>query len=136
MGLKLKICIILRLESAEEIFKNIPTHNYPWKSLDPWNDLKREFADTMYLKKIFINELLELESDIQKLIQSELDSEKVIDELKNSIKDKSYLKSMLRKTEIYLQRHKNDLNKTREKELFVSSIKREIKFLKKGIYTA
>ena len=50
--------------------------------------------------------------------------------------NKSYLKAMLRKTEIYLQRHKNNLDKTREKELFVSSIKREIKFLKKGIYTA
>jgi hypothetical protein len=126
----------ISLKSAEEIFNNIPTHSYPWKSLDPWNDVNREFADTMYLKKIFIDELLELESEIQKLIQSDLDSEKVIEVIQNSIKNKSYLKSMLRKTEIYLQRHKNDLNKTREKELFVSSIKREIKFLKKGIYTA
>jgi hypothetical protein len=126
----------ISLKSAEEIFNNIPTHSYPWKSLDPWNNVNREFADTMYLKKIFINELLELESEIQKLIQSDLDSEKVIEIIQNSIKNKSYLKSMLRKTEIYLQRHKNELNKTREKELFVSSIKREIKFLKKGIYTA
>jgi len=43
---------------------------------------------------------------------------------------------MLRKTEIYLQRHKKDLTKEREKDLFVSSVKKEIRFLKKGIMTA
>ena len=126
----------ISMESAEEVLKNIPIHNYPWKSLDPWNDKKREFSDTMYLKKIFINDLLELENEIHNLTTSDLESEKVIELIQNTIKNKSYLKAMLRKTEIYLQRHKNNLDKTREMELFVSSIKREIKFLKKGIYTA
>ncbi len=126
----------ISMESAEEVFRNIPIHNYPWKSLDPWNNKKREFSDTMYLKKLFIDDLIELEYEIQKLITSDLESEKVIELIQSTIKNKSYLKAMLRKTEIYLQRHKNNLDKTREKELFVSSIKREIKFLKKGISTA
>ncbi|NBU98160.1 MAG: DUF115 domain-containing protein, partial [Spirochaetia bacterium] len=39
----------INIESAEKIFKNIPTHNYPWKTLDPWNEKKKVLTDTMYL---------------------------------------------------------------------------------------
>jgi hypothetical protein len=65
-----------------------------------------------------------------------MDATELLETVKQEIKDKTYLISMLRKTEIYLQRHKKDLTKEREKDLFVSSVKKEIRFLKKGIMTA
>jgi hypothetical protein len=65
-----------------------------------------------------------------------MDASELLETVKQEIQDKSYLISMLRKTEIYLQRHKKELTKEREKDLFVSSVKKEIRFLKKGIMTA
>ncbi len=126
----------ITIDKAEEIFQNFPEHSYPWKSLSPWSTENRDISDTMYLKEKFISELKELENEIHIVITKEINPEKMIEIIRSSIKDKSYLSAMLRKTEIYLQRHRNSFSKEREKDLFISSIKREIKFLKKGIYTA
>ena len=92
--------------------------------------------NTSSLKEIFLFELRDLENKINKYIKSEMDATELLEIVKQEIKDKTYLISMLRKTEIYLQRHKKDLTKEREKDLFVSSVKKEIRFLKKGIMTA
>ena len=126
----------ISLEDAENIFFNINSHNYPWKKSNPWNDESIQKLDTSSLKDIFLFELRDLENKINKYLKSEMDATELLEIVKQEIQDKTYLTSMLRKTEIYLQRHKKDLTKEREKDLFVSSVKKEIRFLKKGIMTA
>jgi hypothetical protein len=126
----------ITLEDAENIFLNINSHNYPWKKSNPWNDESIQKLDTSSLKDIFLFELRDLENKINKYLKSEMDATELLEIVKQEIQDKTYLTSMLRKTEIYLQRHKKDLTKEREKDLFVSSVKKEIRFLKKGIMTA
>jgi len=126
----------ISLKEAEEIFLKFASHNYPWKKSSPWNDEPIQNIDTSSLKEIFLFELRDLENKINKYIKSEMDATELLEIVKQEIKDKTYLISMLRKTEIYLQRHKKDLTKEREKDLFVSSVKKEIRFLKKGIMTA
>jgi len=135
-GAKIQNMENISLEDAENIFLNVKSHNYPWKISSPWNDEPIKNLDTSSLKEIFLFELRDLEKKIENYQKSEMDASELLETVKQEIQDKSYLISMLRKTEIYLQRHKKELTKEREKDLFVSSVKKEIRFLKKGIMTA
>ena len=126
----------INLEKAETYFKNIEKHDYPWKKLSPWSGDINEYPDTGILREIFLEDIYLLENKIKEFEQSNSNSIEIIEFLKEELKEKSYLNSMIRKTIIYLRRHKNEFSKDKEKELFLNSIKKEIKFLKKGILTS
>lgn len=49
------------------------------------------------------------------------------------MREQSYLRRMVRKTEIYILRHK-DLELLRKNQLMIQSIKKEIKYLKRSLY--
>ncbi|MCW7492842.1 DUF115 domain-containing protein [Leptospira sp. 2 VSF19] len=49
------------------------------------------------------------------------------------MREESYLRRMVRKTEIYILRHK-DLEPSRKNQLMIQSIKKEIRYLKRSLY--
>ena len=86
------------------------------------------------LKEYFLTDIEEFNQYIEE--KSLIDSENLLEEIKNKINEIPYLRQMLRKTEIYLRRHEKDLDESRKKEILINSIKKEIRFLKKGILLA
>ena len=79
----------------------------------------------------FLNELNNLSSYLDEI--SIDNSEIILEQIKEKINQIHYLKQMIRKTEIYLRRHEKDLNEVRQREILLNSLKKEIRFLKKGI---
>ena len=125
----------IKLSEANEIFSSYSIHNYPWRNLDPWNNSMNETKHSdENLKENFLTEIEEFNQYIEE--QSSIDSENLLEEIKNKINEIPYLRQMLRKTEIYLRRHEKDLDESRKKEILINSIKKEIRFLKKGILLA
>ena len=62
----------------------------------------------------------------------EIDTENILKKIELKLEEIPYLKQMIRKTEIYLRRHE-DLDESRKKEILYNSLKREIRYLKKGV---
>jgi hypothetical protein len=119
-----------------KLMEQYPKHEFHWKQLPPWQiDSSFDKSEVQVnLKDIFNNELIDLLNRITTFDKEELDPEKIIDILSNELKEKPYLQSMIRKTEIYLKRH-TDLEISKKKDLLLNSLKKEIKFLKRGLYT-
>ncbi len=135
-GAKIENMKNISLEEAESLMSEIPTHSYPWRNLLPWNSEPCEYPNSMEWKEFFLKELQSIGTKIREDLKKGIGAEELLTLLQMELKEKTYLHSMMRKTEIYLQRHKKDLSPERQKDLLVSAIQKEIRFLKKGIMTA
>lgn len=124
-------------EQGTEILKETSIHSYPWRELEPWKKSHNKMNQfdsssksyTMY-KRIL--------SDLERL-QTGIEDFKTIDlpfqnsEIWEFAKNELYLRRMVRKTEIYLLRHR-DLSVQRKNELLIQSLKKEIRYLKRSLY--
>ncbi len=124
----------IKLEEAEQLFTSFSEHDFPWRKLAPWSNAQSKNSQGQSFKEEFLNEIAILNQYLHSEIPGE--PEKILEEIKEKISQIPYLKQMIRKTEIYLLRHEKDLNESRQKEILLNSLKKEIRFLKKGILLA
>jgi hypothetical protein len=136
-------------ENMESYFNNYKNHNYPWKNHPIWNSEsklrplnvddsikgKTHHKDTNksnqneLRKKIWkdINDSIHLLKELEK-------EENVIPIIEEWFKDKSYLKRLYRKSEIYIARHRDNIDEQKKKSLLLNSIFKELKSLKRKLY--
>ena len=108
----------------------VPDHDYPWKKLEPWLPANQVASSDINLKNSVLASLYELSFKLKNINEQEkLEPYKW---LKSVTEKNNIFENLLRKTEIYMQRHK-ELDTNRQWELIRNSLKKEIKFLKKGI---
>ncbi len=118
-----------------------PDHSFPWHQFKPWKDLKKVNPPS----EIWSRKAKALHSEVKndlKFVEEgmkeweQLDLETV--DLQSTplwswLKNQTYLRRMVRKTEIYLLRHK-DLTIQRKNNILTQSLKKEIHYLKRSIY--
>ena len=119
------------VEEAKQLLSAKENHNYPWNNNPAWQGEPKEILSSEILKKEFLNDLNNLSSYLDEISLD--NSEIILEQIKEKINQIHYLKQMIRKTEIYLRRHEKDLNEVRQREILLNSLKKEIRFLKKGI---
>jgi hypothetical protein len=125
----------IKLDDAKRLFATYENHDFPWRANPAWSPSERRptiSADS--LKENFLKELEIISGYLNTKNSNE--SEVIIEQIKEKIEQIPYLRQMIRKTEIYLRRHEKDLNDLRKKEILINSLKKEIRFLKKGILIA
>lgn len=123
---------------ATETLTETPPHNYPWRNLPIW---KFSSENSSELRPKGSKELLKrIEKDIEfmeqglKKFENDTQSKSFQDsDIWIWMRGESYIRRMVRKTEIYILRHK-DLELERKNQLMVQSIKKEIRYLKRSLY--
>ncbi|MCB1178430.1 MAG: motility associated factor glycosyltransferase family protein [Leptospiraceae bacterium] len=135
-GAKIEGMQTLSLKESEKYFENLPDHNDFWKELSIW---KKDPIPNYKIDKLEIkNELLKSLNILLKLMnnyeKSHLDSKLIIENIKLELEHRTYLKSMIRKSEIYLKRH-SDLDEDRKLKILFTSIRKEIRFIKIGLFS-
>ncbi|MCX7999875.1 MAG: hypothetical protein N3A69_13140, partial [Leptospiraceae bacterium] len=129
-GAKIENIPAITTTQAEEFLSKYREHNYPWKKLPPWIPKKDRTSED---KKISLIEEISLFEKVLNIYEnSSLSEVEVFESLQAELQTKPYLNSMIRKTQIYLKRH-SDLSSTRKRELLISALKKELKFLKRGL---
>lgn len=120
----------ISISEANSKFQSYSQHNYPWKQLSPWNPIPKDHESNDDLKNKFLEEIEILDNYLENEV--EIDTENILKKIELKLEEIPYLKQMIRKTEIYLRRHE-DLDESRKKEILYNSLKREIRYLKKGV---
>lgn len=123
---------------ATETLTETPPHNYPWRNLPIW---KFSSENSSELGPKGSEELLKrIEKDIEFMEQGlkKFENDTQSTSFQDSdiwiwMRGESYIRRMVRKTEIYILRHK-DLELERKNQLMVQSIKKEIRYLKRSLY--
>ncbi len=118
-----------------------PDHKYPWHQFDPWQIVVGgKFKSKINSEKAKIlhheisNDLKFVEDGIEAWDKEDLNTISLQDSpLWIWLKNQTYLRRMVRKTEIYLLRHK-DLDTNRKNKILIQSLKKEIHYLKRSIY--
>lgn len=124
-------------QATETLTETLP-HNYPWRNLPIW---KFSSENSSELRPKGSEELLKrIEKDIEfmeqglKKFENDTHSKSFQDsDIWIWMRGESYIRRMVRKTEIYILRHK-DLELERKNQLMVQSIKKEIRYLKRSLY--
>ncbi len=124
----------IKLDEAKQQFGAYEKHNFPWRKNPAWSSKTAQIAPNDSLKEEFLNELEVMIHYLNTITSNK--SEVILEQIKEKINQIPYLKQMIRKTEIYLRRHEKDLDDSRQKEILINSLKKEIRFLKKGILIA
>jgi hypothetical protein len=118
-----------------------PDHDYPWHNFGPWMDIlgtksknSNQIKKAKQLHSEVQNDLKFVEEGMKDWERMDLTSILLQDSpLWVWLKNQTYLRRMVRKTEIYLLRHK-DLSIERKNNILIQSIKKEIHYLKRSIY--
>ncbi len=118
-----------------------PNHNYPWHQFEAWKTIKGEkprqkdrIKRASALHREIQNDLKFVEDGMKEWEMIDLDSVYLQETpLWIWLRNQTYLRRMVRKTEIYLLRHK-DLNTNRKNTILIQSLKKEIHYLKRSIY--
>ncbi|MCC5816604.1 MAG: motility associated factor glycosyltransferase family protein [Leptospira sp.] len=118
-------------EDAWSRIEGYKEHNAPWKNLPPWkpNHSSEQSLEDLASRKIY--------DDIKNCLESLMswrESEFYREEIGKWFQERLYLKKIYRKTEVYVGRHRDQLDEDRKKKLFIDSIEKEIKKLKRKIY--
>ncbi len=129
-GAKIQGIPSITLEEASNLLSKYKEHSYPWRNLSVWKTQKQNQKET-YIPN-FLNEILSFEKVFTSIANLNLSDEQAFDILQMELQSRPYIQSMIRKTQIYLKRHAN-LEFTKKKELLVTALKRELRFLKRGI---
>ncbi|WP_061248852.1 motility associated factor glycosyltransferase family protein [Leptospira alstonii] len=135
-GAKIENCKNVSIEEADSILSSFPDHGYFWKEFLPWRsdvrpEISRKDADSF-------------RSDLLKKIQNVLEKfsapsireksyESVISDFKKEITEWEDLGYLVRKTEIYILRHRDTLDETRKKNLFLGAVLKEFTGLKRKL---
>lgn len=135
-GARIENCENVSIEKANSILSQFSDHGYYWKKFLPWNEeqdpeVSSETAET------FRRELLEkiknvLDTFSEPSIREE-SYESILSEFRNKISGWEDLGYLIRKTEIYILRHKDTLDEIRKKNLFLGSVLKEFTGLKRKL---
>ncbi|MCB1189071.1 MAG: motility associated factor glycosyltransferase family protein [Leptospiraceae bacterium] len=134
--------INLNTSACLKLFENTSNHNYPWKQLKPWKvreDTKKNQQQKYELPEFVLSLLAELEKesfDLQNIEKASLSDKEIVNILKEKINMIPFIKPILRKEEVYLARHQNELSDAKQKEILILSLLKEIKNLKRNILVA
>ncbi|MGQ2872736.1 motility associated factor glycosyltransferase family protein, partial [Leptospira santarosai] len=144
-GAKIENCENVSLEEADKILSSFPDHGYFWKKFLPWNGEGNENDKTRGdLGEISVAAAEEFRSDLLQRIQSilkifrnpnirEESYESVLSKFRTEIEDWEDLNYLVRKTEIYILRHRDTLDETRKKNLFLGAVLKEFTGLKRKL---
>ncbi len=133
--------------SPEQGIKDLltrPDHNYPWRKFPAWklalegkepkpsSESQSEKSKALFLE--IKTDLRFVEEEVGKWEKEDLNAV----DLQSSpvwewLKNQTYLRRMVRKTEIYLVRHK-ELGLDRKNKILMQSIRKELRYLKKSLY--
>ncbi|TGM54540.1 DUF115 domain-containing protein [Leptospira biflexa] len=147
----------LSTTAAKEKLAGIRNHNYPWRDLSIWsgngpnqnkasNQVPPQFSPHQNGSK---NLFQKIQTDL-KFIESKLEEFDHANNLQSEgerkspssfqdseiwlwMQSESYLRRLIRKTEIYLLRHR-DLDTIRKNQIMIQSIRKEIRYLKRSLY--
>lgn len=145
--------------AAKEKLNSVPNHNYPWRELSIWsekisniNNPKKEKKTTDKVdaliqngsERLFYKIKTDLDFMESKLKEFEVNLDGINESNSSSpsfqeseiwlwMQSESYLRRLVRKTEIYLLRHK-DLDTKRKNQIMFQSIRKEIRYLKRSLY--
>jgi hypothetical protein len=143
-GARIKGMINDSPENYQKYFRDYKDHNYPWKMHPIWktgkldvippkeqNLLTKDSSNTHNLLKVKIwkdiNDSLQLMKEIEK-------NENAISKIEAWFREKSYLKRIYRKSEIYIARHRDEMSDEKKKSLLLNSISKELSILKRKLY--
>ncbi|EMY76679.1 PF01973 family protein [Leptospira weilii serovar Ranarum str. ICFT] len=135
-GARIENCENVSIERADSILSSFPRHGYFWREFLPWKsdshpEISREDADSF-------------RSDLLKKIQNVLENfsnpsireksyESVLSDFRKGITEWEDLGYLVRKTEIYILRHRDTLDETRKKNLFLGAVLKEFSGLKRRL---
>ncbi|WP_061232896.1 motility associated factor glycosyltransferase family protein [Leptospira noguchii] len=135
-GAKIANCENVSLEEADQILSSFPNHNFFWKEWIPWNgynspeislEAAEDFRSNLLLK---IQKILEEFSDPS---IREVSYDSVLSKFKIATYNWEDLNFLIRKTEIYILRHRDTLDETRKKNLFLGAVLKEFSGLKRKL---
>ncbi|TGM57731.1 motility associated factor glycosyltransferase family protein [Leptospira adleri] len=135
-GARIENCENVTIEKADSILSGFPDHGYFWKKLLPWNG-EQEAEVSFEAAENFRKELLEkiknvLDTFSEPSIREE-SYEAILSEFKKKISGWEDLGYLIRKTEIYILRHRDTLDETRKKNLFLGAVLKEFTGLKRKL---
>ncbi|TGK28823.1 DUF115 domain-containing protein [Leptospira gomenensis] len=135
-GAHIANCDNVSIEKADSILSSFPDHGYYWRKFPPWRgdgDTNVNRADA----EIFRSELLEtIQAVLREFSRPEFEEisyDTLLSRFKERIKNREDLRYLVRKTEIYVLRHRDTLDETRKKDLFLGAVLREFTGLKRKL---
>lgn len=135
-GANIANCENVTIETADGILSSFPNHGYYWREFAPWlgdgdPNVKKADAET------FRSELLEtIRSVLREFSRPDFEDvsyDTILSRFKEHINDREDLRYLVRKTEIYVLRHRDTLDETRKKDLFLGAVLREFTGLKRKL---
>ncbi|RHX77701.1 motility associated factor glycosyltransferase family protein [Leptospira yasudae] len=145
-GAKIENCENVSLEEADKILSSFPKHGYYWKEFLPWKtdgenksgkssgepgeisvEAAEEFRSNLLQK---IQSILKIFSD-PSIREESYDS--VLSRFRSEIAQWEDLGYLVRKTEIYILRHRDTLDETRKKNLLIGAVLKEFTGLKRKL---
>ncbi|MGJ4753964.1 motility associated factor glycosyltransferase family protein [Leptospira kmetyi] len=135
-GAKIENCENVSLEKADQILSEFPDHGYYWKEFGAWKNEER-FEISKKDAENFRSDLLQKIQTILEIFSNpsirEESYEFVLSRFRNEIQTWEDLNYLVRKTEIYILRHKDTLDETRKKNLFLGAVLKEFTGLKRKL---
>jgi hypothetical protein len=133
-GAKIQGMNTISLQEGFSIFQKFPDHDFPWRKLPPWSGESswEPIQKQENLQEELFRDLQILSSLLNQLESTKLPAEIVNDMLESELQKYPYLSAMIRKSRIYIKRH-SQLEENRKKEILFSALRKEIRFLKKGL---
>ncbi|MCB1158346.1 MAG: motility associated factor glycosyltransferase family protein [Leptospiraceae bacterium] len=125
----------IHTEKAKELLSDFSPHSYPWRNLPPWQVSPKEVKDKRQ-DKLLEESLDSIQNLSQKIKKWETDTLEYTELLKNLDEETEkipFLAQILRKTLVYTRRQENKLNNERKISLLLTSLKKEIRYLKKAL---
>ncbi|MDF3821072.1 DUF115 domain-containing protein [Leptospira sp. 96542] len=128
----------LNLLGAFQKMETVANHHYPWRNMEPWlainlRKIHHKTNGPKYLYERIKNDLQKMEDGLDSFEKNKEEIDFQNAELWTWIKEQSYLRRMVRKTEIYILRHR-ELETKRKNQIMIQSIRKEVRYLKRSLY--
>ncbi|XDD49175.1 motility associated factor glycosyltransferase family protein [Leptospira sp. WS92.C1] len=135
-GAKIENCENVSIEEADLVLSNYPLHGYYWKQFLPWNtvqnsEISRESAEKF--KTTLLEKIQNVSDEFSSPPIRDESYETILSQFRKAILDWEDLGYLVRKTEIYILRHRDTLDETRKKDLFLGAVLKEFTGLKRRL---
>lgn len=131
-----KNCENISLEQADLILSSFPFHGFFWKKFPPWNTEKFPEISEKATEEFRSNLLKKIQNILEKFSTPSIRDESyesILSDFQKGIVEWEDLGYLVRKTEIYILRHRNTLDETRKKNLFLGAVLKEFTGLKRKL---
>ncbi|EMN50170.1 PF01973 family protein [Leptospira interrogans str. L1207] len=135
-GAQIANCKNVSLEEADRILSSFPSHNFFWKEWIPWNDYNSSEISLKAAEDFRSNLLIKIQNILEEFSDPSIRNvsyNSVLSKFKIAIDNWEDLNFLIRKTEIYILRHKDTLDETRKKNLFLGAVLKEFSGLKRKL---